>query len=242
MEGYRALESGDLRVSESGVFRTTEGFNLGEASFTAVGSKITASAFGAIGLVIVSASGSMSSTGTVTRKGIKTFGGVGSLQAQADVFLIVSSFLSGVGSLTVSGGALRAATGALTGSSVLAPAGTRIRYGISGLSGEGFVVSVASKTLYGFYGKFVQEAVRVTELNDTRITEDGNTRVTYPLIYNGAEGTLVGDTVYTRFNVTASVNRSGVWKRIVPSAKYNGAWRLAQKVYKKISGNWKRIY
>jgi hypothetical protein len=152
------------------------------------------------------------------------------------------SSLGGVGSLTVSGGALRAATGTLTGSSVLAPAGTRIRYGVSGLSGEGFVASVASKTLYGFYEGFNQEAVRITELGDTRITENGNTRVTNSLVYNQAEGTLVGNTVYTRFNATASVNRSGIWKRIVPSAKYNGAWRLAQKVYKKISGNWKRIY
>ena len=242
MEGYRALESGDLRVSESGVLRVTEGFFLGEASLSSVGSKLTASAYGAVGRVDISASGSITSTSIVIRKGAKSFVAVGSLESEADVFLIASSSLSGVGSQAVSGSALRAATGALTGSSVLVPTGTRIRYGVSGLGGEGFIVSVSSKTVYGFYQGLRAEAIRETNLGDTRITEDGHVRITNSLLFNEAEATLVARNTFTKFNATASVNRSGVWQRIIPSAKYKGAWRLAQKVYRKLSGNWKRIY
>jgi hypothetical protein len=46
MEGYRALESGELRVSESDVLRSTEGFNAGDASLSATNSQIIASPLG----------------------------------------------------------------------------------------------------------------------------------------------------------------------------------------------------
>lgn len=242
MEGYRSLESGDLRVSESGVFRTTEGFNLGEVSFTAVGSKLTASVYGSQGLFIGEAISTCTVVGTKTGKGATNLLGEGTAQSHADVFLIVSGSLSGVGSQGSSARAVRAALGALSGSSVLAPTSTKIRYLFSDLSGSGTTTIVSRRVRYGNYIGFNQEATRITQAGDIRITEDGNVRLTHELIYNQAENTMVATGLLTKFFSIAYIKVLGVWRQVAPSAKYKGAWKIASRIYKNINENWKRIY
>lgn len=242
MEGYRSLESGDLRVSESGIFRTTEGFNLGEASLSAVGSKVTASAYGAQGLFTGNGSGTFVVVGTETNKGATNLLGTGVVESHGDVFLIVSSNLSGVGSQDTSGHAVRAAVAPLNGSSVLAPISTKTKYLFSDLSGTGTTVIVSIRVRNGNYLSVSEEATRVTQAGDTRITENGNVRITAPLVYNQGEGSLVATATLTKFFALAYIKVLGVWQRVVPSARYQGVWKLLPKIYKNISENWKRIY
>ena len=242
MEGYRSLESGDLRVSESGIFRTTEGFNLGEVSLAAVGTKLTASVFGSQGLVIGEATSSCVVVGTKTGKGATDLSGAGVAQSHADVFLIVSSSLSGVGSQGSSARAVRAAVAPLSGSSVLAPTSTKIRYLFSDLSGTGTTTLVSTRIRYGNYIGFSEEATRVTQAGDTRITESGDVRVTGNLVYNQAESSLVATGLFTKFFSTAYIKVSGVWKQVLPSTNYQGVWKVPSRIYKNISENWKRIY
>ncbi len=242
MEGYRVLENGDLRVSESGVSRSTEGFNEGEVSLSAVGSKVTASAFGAIGNFYGEGVGTLVTVGQVIRKGSNTLLGEASLEATGIHAQQGYSDLVGVGSQAGQGNAVRAAVGALEGISVLAPTGLRIKYGFSAISGVGSVASEAKRIRSADYTGFNEEAIRLTSSGDVRVTEDGNTRATNPLIYNQAEGTLVGASDKTQFNAEAYVKQSGVWKRMIPNAKHEGVWKEAMKMYKKINENWKRIY
>lgn len=242
MEGYRVLENGDLRVSESGVSRSTEGFNEGEVSLSAVGSKVTASVFGAIGNFNGEGVGTLVTVGQVIRKGSNTLIGEASLEATGIHAQQGYSEFVGVGSQAGQGGAVRAAVGALEGISVLAPTGDRIKYGTSDLTGAGSTSTLPIKINGGSYLGYSEEAIRVTETGDTRVTEDGNIRITAPLVYNQAEGTLVGASDKTQFNTVAYVKQSGVWKRMIPNAKHEGVWKEAMKMYKKINENWKRIY
>jgi hypothetical protein len=242
MEGYRALESGELRVSESDVLRSTEGFNAGDAFLSAVSSKLTASVFGAIGNSLINATSVLTVSGTGEKKGSIVLSGTASLQSDADVFLIASSSLGGVGSQEASGRAIRAATASLAGSSVLGVSGTRIKYGLSDIQGTGSLACASQRVRYGLYTGFNEEATRITQDNDVRVTEDGNVRITNPIAYNEAEGTLVAENIFTRFNATAYIKKEGIWRRVSPNAKYNGEWRSAQKIYKNITEKWKRVY
>lgn len=242
MEGYRVLESGDLRVSESGVSRSTEGFNEGEAFLSAVGSKLTASAYGAIGNSSLNATGTITPTGQVIRKGNNILLGEGAVEATGIHAQQGYSALVGVGSQAGQGNAVRPALSLLEGVSVLTPTGLRIKYGFSALQGSGSTTSESKRIRPAAYSGFNEEAIRTTASGDVRVTEDGNTRITGPLIYNQAEGTMVGASDKTQFNAVSYVKQAGVWKRMIPNAKHEGVWKEAMKMYKKINENWKRIY
>lgn len=242
MEGYRVLESGDLRVSESGVSRSTEGFNEGEAFLSAVGSKLTASAYGAIGNSSLDATGTITPTGQVIRKGSNTLLGEGAVEATGIHAQQAYSALVGVGSQAGQGNAVRPALSLLEGVSVLAPTGLKIRYGIADIAGEGYCASTPTKISGGVYSGYNEEATRVSSSGDIRVTEDGNTRITEPLVYNQAEGAMVGASDKTQFNAVAYVKQSGVWKRMIPNVKDSSIWKTPSKMYKKINENWKRIY
>ena len=242
MEGYRVLESGDLRVGESGVLRTTEGFNEGDALLSAAGSKLTASAYGAVGNFTGDGVGTLATVGQVIRKGNNTLLGEGTVEATGIHAQQGHSALVGVGSQAGLGNAVRPALSLLEGVSVLSPSGLRIKYGFSVLQGYGSTTSESKRIRSAAYSGFNEEAIRTTASGDVRVTEDGNTRITGPLIYNQAEGTMVGASDKTQFNAVAYVKQAGVWKRMIPNAKHEGVWKEAMKMYKKINENWKRIY
>ena len=83
---------------------------------------------------------------------------------------------------------------------------------------------------------------RITEASDLRITEAGDTRITIDEIGNTGDSTLVADPLLKPLASEPYVKFSGVWKLFVPYVKYNGAWQQPNAIYKKISGNWKRVY
>lgn len=242
MEGFRLLENGDLRVSESGVLRSTEGFNDADVLLDAIGSISPSGERFTYGALDASGVATLSAIPTVTKRPSVSLDSTATLEATGTSFQNAYSSLIGVGSQEVSGSAVRAATSDLQGSSVLSPTGSRIKYGLGNFQGTGTTEASGSRIRYGLYAGIADEAIRVIESGDIRVTENGNTRLTYPLAYNVGEGTLVAEPVFTRFNSLAYVKKDGVWYRMTPNTKHEGAWKVPTRSYKNINGNWKRIY
>jgi hypothetical protein len=95
---------------------------------------------------------------------------------------------------------------------------------------------------YAQFESITEELSRSTEANDTRITEAGDIRITNETIGNTVVASLVAEPTLIPLASEPYVKVSGVWKLFVPYVNYNGAWQQPNAIYKKISGNWKRIY
>lgn len=210
----------------------------------------------------LSASGSLTTAGARARNSSSSFSGVGTffaaafknkqtntiLQATSSVAALgarsrgVSTLFLGVGSLDALAGLLVASTASLGGSSSLTGTSFKTKTASSALNGSGSLTTLVLKTKSANFTGFNSEATRTTNLGDVRVTEDGNIRVTFPLVYNEAEATLTASSEKTQFNALAYVKQNGVWKRMVPNVKHSNIWQEAHRMYKKISDNWKRIY
>lgn len=84
--------------------------------------------------------------------------------------------------------------------------------------------------------------IRVTEASDFRITENGDTRITTELFGNiGQSSIIVVPTLIPALR-EPYIKVNGVWKAFVPYVKHNGVWKEPNNIYKKVSGNWKRVY
>jgi hypothetical protein len=95
---------------------------------------------------------------------------------------------------------------------------------------------------YAQFEAVSEELLRITEASDTRITEAGDIRITNEEVGNTVVGSLVANPTLIPLSSEPYVKVSGVWKLFVPYVKYNGAWQQPNAIYKKISGNWKRVY
>lgn len=95
---------------------------------------------------------------------------------------------------------------------------------------------------YGQFESTFDVLERITEAGDLRITEAGDIRITNNEIGNTGDSTMVADPLLIPMASEPYVKVSGVWKLFVPYVKYNGAWQQPNAIYKKISGNWKRVY
>jgi hypothetical protein len=95
---------------------------------------------------------------------------------------------------------------------------------------------------YGQFESISEGSTRITEASDTRITEAGDIRITNDSISNIVETSMVADPTLKPLASEPYVKVSGVWKLFVPYVKYNGSWQQPNAIYKKVSGNWKRVY
>lgn len=186
--------------------------------------------------------GSFSASGVKAKIALATLLGGATLDALGARSSSVSTSFLGVGSLDTLGGLLRASVVSLVGSSVLGGTGFKTKTASLILSSSGNISTLVIKRKSAIFTGFNSEATRTTNLGDVRVTEDGNIRVTTPLVYNEAEATLVASSSKTQFNALAYVKQNGIWKRMTPNAKHLGIWKEAQRMYKKISSSWKRIY
>ncbi len=186
--------------------------------------------------------GSLSSLGVGNKQTSSSFTGTGVLTTSSVKAFLGSSLFLGVSSISALGGLLRASTASLGGSSTLTGTGFKTKTAFSSLSCSGTLSVLVIKRKSAVFTGFNEEAIRTTNLGDTRVTEDGNIRVTFPVIFNESEATLTASSEKTQFNGLAYVKQNGIWKRMTPNAKHLGVWKEAQKMYKKISENWKRIY
>jgi hypothetical protein len=86
-----------------------------------------------------------------------------------------------------------------------------------------------------------QDLVRITEAGDTRFTEASDTRI---ITIAGNVGVLSMVSLPDKilFNSQVYTKVAGTWTQIVPSANLGSDWSLTNKMYRKQSGEWVRIY
>lgn len=101
---------------------------------------------------------------------------------------------------------------------------------------------VANRKFYAVYEAQQDNIIRLTELGDTRVTEDGNIRVARNVSKNSVYGTINVAGAVTPFAAVAYIKEDGIWKEFDPYVKWGGDWTLPEKVYKNISNKWKRVY
>jgi hypothetical protein len=221
---YRATEDGNQRVLEDSVgLRVTEAYKVGEASLVA--SSTLASTANLVLPVASSltASSTLVSTATVTRFGAS--------------LLANNSVLQAIPSRTT-----RGASNFIASSSML-PNGSLVAKGVS---------SLAANSNTSFEGRTVKFVTivsgtlnfeRITELENTRITEDGNTRITDLVTTNVINGSMVAQANLMPFSSIAYIKLNGVWKQVTEiDVNQQNSWGNLDKVYRNMSGKWKRIY
>ena len=95
---------------------------------------------------------------------------------------------------------------------------------------------------YGQVDQNPQNAIRETEAEDIRITEQGDTRITNELILNLSTSTLSATASLIGFNSQAYVKDGGAWEDLLNVyVKRNGSWVIPDKIYVNENGNWKRV-
>ena len=240
-DGFRILENGDLRLTESSDSRITENFIEAFSSLSAVGSKVSSGVGILFGANNLTASGTVTTASALTTTGAASLSGAGSsLNVGYQTFptaasLVASSAIAGLGDVKIIANAAVTAIGSLVNQ------GLRIQYADSSLSTAGSQLAAAEKTLFGVVGEEAFVTTRVLENGDTRVTEAGDTRITLE-ITNSIVGSIISEPTHTVFTSTAYYNDDNTWKTFIPYVKYGGAWKDNVKIYKNQNGTWKRSY
>jgi len=241
-DGFRILENGDLRLTESSDSRITENFIEASASLAAVGSKASS------GVGVLFGANSFVGTGTVTPLANLTITGEASLAGAGSslnagyqtfpttVSLTASSSIASLADVKIIAESNLASTG------TLANTGLRIRYGESSLSTIGSQLAAAEKTLFGIISGEDFDYIRVLENGDTRITEASDTRITQIEQSNAIVGSIVTTPTHTVFTSEPYYKQNDTWKSFIPYVKYNDAWMNNVRIYKNLNGTWKRSY
>lgn len=241
MEGYRSLESGDLRILEDGSERVTEGFLDGFANLSGAGSiaglsKLKAngtSALSSTGSVLLAGQGKLFGRLNVSATGSVSFLGKTKARGLFDV--------NATGSLVVSGLKRLNASVALSGSSVFTSVAGFKYVGAFAKSGTGSFDFTPHYIGKGSYTTFIENPDRILESGDARITENGDTRITDDIVINGSVALLYPQATVIPFDSSVYVKMESDWKYSVIHANVNGQWTLVDKTYQNINGRWKRI-
>lgn len=77
---------------------------------------------------------------------------------------------------------------------------------------------------------------------DIRITESGDTRITDDVYLNRVEGSMTATATFIPWFTGQYVKSNDVWFNTDIYVKYEDVWQQPIRIYKKISGNWKRVY
>lgn len=220
--GYRITEASDSRILENGDVRVTEGFQTADVALSAT------SSFDFVGKLKATGSSAFVGTGSLTS--------AGDLTKYAAILVANSSTLSALGARITGGETSLTASGSITADEALKA------FGAFAASGAGTISPTARVIKYVEVVSGQAIFTRITENEDFRITESGDNRITNAVPTNEIIGSMVANDTYIPFSSTAYYKDGGVWKQADVDAKYNGNWDALQAVYKKISGNWKRIY
>lgn len=220
--GYRVTEGSDVRILENGDVRVTENFYTGEATLSASG-----------GFDFV---GNLKATGEAAFQGDTSLVVNGNIIRYAALMVANQSSISATGVRTTVGEISFAATG------TIAALPSFIFKGSSNLTATGGIAPTARTVKYVSVEAGQVEFLRILENDDYRVTEDGNNRITNDVATNEIVSSMVVSGLLIPFTSEAYIRQNGVWKLADIDAKNNGNWNALQAVYKKISGNWKRIY
>lgn len=220
--GYRITEASDSRILQNGDVRVTEGFQTADASLNA------SSGFDFVGTLKAQGSGVFTGTGSITSSG--------DLTKYAAILVANSSSLSAVGARITGGESSFAASSSISADEALRA------FGAFAESGSGAISSVGQVKKYVTVVSGQTTFTRITENEDYRITEDGNSRITNVIPTNEIVGSMVAYDTYIPFSSTAYYKTGGNWQTTDVYVKHNDNWNPPTAVYKKISGNWKRIH
>lgn len=220
--GFRITEASDSRILENGDVRVTEGFQTADVALSATGS------FDFLGKLKATGSSNFTGTSSITSSG--------DLTKYAAILVANNSTLSAIGARKTGGETSFSTSGSISADEALKAFGAFTGSGSGTISPLGkvkkFVTVVSGQATF----------TRITESEDYRITEAGDSRITNVIPTNEIVGSMVANDTYIPFSSTAYYKTGGVWKQTDVDTKYNGNWDALQAVYKKISGNWKRIY
>jgi hypothetical protein len=240
-EGYRALESSDVRITEAGDTRITEQVTFGAISLSSsIG--LTTQVTGSFGVATsVTSSLSVTVQASLTNRAVTSL--LGSLTNTPTIVkqrLLDTNLTSTLSAGLTSTLRLRGASLVSASLSVAPTAFGSFSLG-TGLTTALSLTPTPFKTIYADYTSADEEPTRFTEAGDTRITESGDTRILAQL---GNVGVLSLVTLPDKilFNSLVYTKIAGTWTRIVPSANLEDDWSLTNKMYKNQSGKWARIY
>lgn len=222
-EGYRITEVSDFRITEDGLSRSTEGFNEGAVSLSALGSVASVGSLTTHADAALSTQGSMLNAGVGVLFGVAAVNATGSVAAIPLITQLASSALSATGTTTSDG--------------------LRIRYGVSALSSAGSLASSSLRIRFGVVEGGTTDVTRITETGDIRVLENGtDVRTGVQAEGNIIAATLIGNGDKTFFSSEPYYKDDGSWKEFLPYVKWNGAWTGNVKIYKHTNGAWKRSY
>ena len=221
---YRTTEDGNQRVLEDSVgLRVTENYREGAATLVA------SSGFDFLGTLSQGADASLVASSTVTA--VPTFIGTG------------ASLLANNSILVAEARVIILADASLVAASSMLPDATTVLKGVSSMAASGSVTASGRPIRNASVVSGTLEFDRSTEEEDTRITEDGDVRITNFVTVNNIEGSMVANPTFIPFASTAYIKVNGVWQEVVDvDVKQQGDWGYLDKIYRNMSGKWKRIY
>lgn len=220
--GYRITEASDSRILQNGDVRVTEGFQNGNASLSASGG------FDFLGKLKAAGNSNFTGTGSITSSG--------DLTKYAAILVANNSTLSAIGDVKILAEISLSASGTITADESLKA------FGAFTGSGSGTTSSTARIVKFVTVVSGQEIFTRITENGDYRITQAGDSRITNDVPTNEIIGSIVANDTYIPFSSTAYYKTGGNWQTSDIYVKHNGNWNPPTAVYKKISGNWKRIY
>jgi len=241
VEGYRVLESGDLRTLENGDLRVTEHFFEGSVSLSSSSTLASTANAKVHPYADLASLGSVLLVGEARVFGRLELAGVGSSVVNGDLVAKGASVQSATGSLASSGVRVQHGAVSLSGaSSVASKAGFKF-VGVLSASAEGTTTVLPKFTAQGLFGD-LGEVVRVLESGETRVTEDDNIRIVVNYQPNIAYGSSQYRPTVTLFASQAYAKYQNNWLRAVPYVKYEQEWLIPSRMYKHANGDWKRIH
>lgn len=222
---YRTTEDGNQRVLEDSVgLRVTENYQEGAATLVA------SSGFDFLGTLSQGAEASLVASSTVNASA--TFIGTG------------ASLLANSSTLEANARVVAFVDASLIAASSMLPNGTTVLKGVCSLAASGGLVASGKPIRNAKVISGTLEFDRITEENDTRITEDGDVRITNFITVNTIEGSIIANPTFIPFTSTAYIKLNSVWQEVVDvDVNKLGSWsNNLDKIYRNMSGKWKRIY
>lgn len=130
----------------------------------------------------------------------------------------------------------------LSSSGTIAADALFVVFAESSLSGSGTLAADTRMDHSANFESINVEFTRVTEAGDRRVLENGDVRVTDEVVSNSGEGVLITFSDRIAFSAEPYVKVLTDWKSFTPYVKHEDNWKVPDKMYKHVNGNWKRIY
>ena len=227
-----ALWIGESNLTANGTLeaqglRTTRG----ASDLNAIGSSVYASAVGKFAYADLNAIGSITALSS-----LKLFGFADLVVDELHLFAGYDKFIGhshnfiGTGLVATVERVVGYRSSNLTSESSLSISGHVTRFGFSTLNATGSLVNQGLKLKPAFVDINSEGTIVGTPKYTGR-----------PASALNATGTLVSEGTYIPFASTMYINDT-TWKTSIPYIKHNGSWKIPNLIYKKVSGNWVRVY